>query len=223
MKDNTLSKLGGTCSILLGISYVVVGITYVLMPAAQRTGTVEQLFVSVTQNPTMLLLSYWAYALGGALALGAVPAISATVRSGNEGWVRWTSNLAIVGFAVTAIGNFRLQFLMPIRAAAYVAGDAVTKTAIANNQGLLYFDRQGWLIFGAVGLWILVVSVLALRGGAWPKPLGYIGIAVAIAYWFAVAGNVLQIGTLNMIAAVAAIILGPILFIWLGLRLRQAG
>jgi hypothetical protein len=171
----------------------------------------------------MLLLSYWAYALGGALALAAVPAISATVRSVNEGWVRWTSTLAIVGFAVTAIGNFRLQFVMPLRAAAYVAGDAVAKTAIAYNQRLLYLDPQGWLIFGAVGLWVLVVSVLALRGNTWPKPLAYIGIAVAIAYWFAVAGNVLQIGTLNMIAAVAAIILGPILYIWLGLRLRQAG
>jgi len=222
MKDNTLSKLGGTCSILLGISYVLVGISALLMPAAQKTGTFEQLIVSITQNPTMILLNWWAKALGAVFALGAVAAISATVRSGNEGWVRWTSNLAIVGFAVTAIETFRLQLLMPIRAAAYVAGDAVTKTAIANNQGLLFFDRQGWLQWGAVGLWILVVSVLALRRGAWPKPLAYAGIIGAIAYWVELASRVLQNGTLDMIASVAAIILGPILFIWLGLRLRQA-
>jgi hypothetical protein len=222
MKDNTLSKLGGTCSILLGISYVLVGISALLMPAAQKTGTFEQLIVSITQNPTMILLNWWAKALGAVFALGAVAAISATVRAGNEGWVRWTSNLAIVGFAVTAIDNFRLQFLVPLRAAAYVAGDAMTKATIANNWRPLFLDPQGWLMFGAVGLWILVVSVLALRGGTWPKPLAYAGIVGAIAYWVEVASGVLQSNTLNTIASVAAVILGPILFIWLGLRLRQA-
>ncbi len=219
MKDNSLSKLGGTCSILLGIAYVVGGISALLAP---KTATVEQFFVSGTQNPTMFLLNWWAYALGAVFALAAVPAISATVRAGNEGWVRWTSNLAIVGFAVTAITNFRWQFVMPVRAAAYVAGDAMTKTALAYNQAALNLDPQGWLMFGAVGLWVLVVSVLALRGGAWPKPLAYVGIVGAIAYWVEVASLVLQSGTLNMIAAVAAIILGPIFLIWLGLRLRQA-
>jgi hypothetical protein len=112
---------------------------------------------------------------------------------------------------------------MPIRTAGYVAGDAMAKTAIAYNQRALVLDPQGWLMFGAVGLWLLVVSVLALRGGAWPKPLAYLGIATAIVGWVEVASIVLNIGILDTIAAVAIVILGPIVFIWLGLRLRQAG
>ena len=132
MKDNTLSKLGGTLSILVGISYVIIGVAYVLAPADQKPGAnATQLVPSLAQNSTWLLIEYWAFALGALLALGAVLAISETVRGANEGWLRWASNLAIVGFAVTAINYFRLLAVQPLRAMAYVAGDASTKAALA--------------------------------------------------------------------------------------------
>jgi|SRR3990170_1974643 len=225
MTKDTLSKLGGTLSILVGVSYVVVGISYVLTPTTQRPGSdVAEFFPSFAQNPMWVMLEYWAFALGALVALGAVLAISETVRTANEGWVRWASNLATVGFAVTAINFFRLLAIQPARAEAYLAGDAATKAAIAANEGLLNLDPQGWLGFGAVGLWVLVVSLLALRGGTWPQSLTYVGIAVAIAYWLVVAGYVLGIETLILIAAsLGGIILGPIWYIWVGLRLRQAG
>ncbi|MDE3091177.1 MAG: DUF4386 family protein [Chloroflexota bacterium] len=225
MKDNTLGKLGGTCSILVGISYIVVGITYVLLPLEQRAGTgpASKFFVSFAQNPTALIVEYWAFALGAILALAAVLAISDSVRSANEGWVRWTSNLAFLGFGVTAINFFRLLALTPGRAAAYAAGDAAMKTALVATQADMALDPQGWLGFGAVGLWVLVVSVLALRGTALPKLLAYDGIAVGVAYWLVVAGYVLGIETLIAIAAgLGGVILGPIWYIWIGLRLRQA-
>jgi hypothetical protein len=50
-----------------------------------------------------------------------------------------------------------------------------------------------------------------------------LGIATAIVGWVEVASIVLNIGILDTIAAVAIVILEPIVFIWLGLRLRQAG
>jgi hypothetical protein len=224
MKDNTLGKLGGTCSILAGISYIVVGIAYLLLPAEQRPGADPAKFLlSFAQNPTMAMLEYGAFALGAVLALAVVPAVSERVRSVNEGWVRWASNLAIVGFAVTAMNYFRYLALHPGRAAAYVAGDAATKAAIAANLPPIALDPQGWLMFGGVGLWLLVVNLLALRGNIWPKPLTYVGIAGAIMYWFVVAGFVLQVETLIAIAAgLGGVILGPIWLIWAGLTLRRA-
>jgi len=64
MKDNTLSKLGGTLSILVGISYVIIGVAYVLAPADQKPGAnATQLFPSLAQNSTWLLIEYWAFAL----------------------------------------------------------------------------------------------------------------------------------------------------------------
>lgn len=223
MKDNTLSKFGGACSILVGVSYVLIGITYPLVPAALKAGAdPAQYFLSFAQNPTLPMLLYWEFALGAVLAIAAVPAISEVVRAANEGWVRWTSNLAYLGFAVTAITYFQGLARMPERAAAYLAGDASTKAAIAATGGFS-LDPQGWLAFGGVGLWVLVVSLLALRSDALPKALAYIGIATAILYWFVVAGYVLQIETMVAIAAgLGGIIAAPIWYIWIGVTLRRA-
>ena len=223
MKDKTLGKLGGSCSILLGISYLVIGITYLLLPAEQKQGIATDVFLtSFAQNPTILTIQYWVFALSGLIAIAVVLAVSEGLRSGNEGWVRWTSNLAILGFAVVAINNFRSLAFQPGLAAAYLEGDAVTKTVIEFG-GPFSLDPQNWLGFGAVGLWVLVVSLLAFRAGAWPKLLAYVGIATAVAYWLVVAGAVFNQETLITIAAaLGGIILAPIWYIWTGQRLRWA-
>ena len=222
MEGKKLLKLGGICSILVGISYLVVGITYLLGPAEQRPGATSADFLtSFAQDPLMSTLMYWAFALGAVFAIAVVLAVSEMMLSASEGWVRWTSNLAVIGFAVTALDYFRFLALYPAMAATYAAGDAVIKTATEASQFALSLDPHGWLMFGAVGLWFLVVNLLAINENSWPKILAYVGIAGGIAYLLVVAGYVLQIYTLNLIAAVGAIIIGPIWYIWTGLRLQQ--
>src|SRR5262249_21252276 len=100
MKNTALSQLGGICSILLGVSIVVVGVTYLpLSPEQQQivglyknTGA---FLASVAHNSTLLTVEFWAEALGALAGVAAVLAISECVRSENDGWVRWTSTLAI--------------------------------------------------------------------------------------------------------------------------------
>jgi uncharacterized protein DUF4386 len=223
MKDNTLSKLGGNCSILLGILYLVIGVTYLLLPADQKqTSALDKFLISFAQNPTTQTIQFWVFALSGLIGIAVVLAVSESVRSANEGWIRWTSNLAVLGFAVVAINNFRNIAFQPGRATAYLKGDAVTKTVI-ELSGPFSLDPQGWMGFGAVGLWVLVISLLALRAGTWPKLLTYVGIATAVAYWLIVVGSVLNQEALFTIgAALGGIILAPIWYIWAGLRLQQA-
>ena len=222
MKSNTLNQLGGFCSILLGISYVLIGALYLLLPADQKSaGDPAAFYTSVAQGPTLISIYYLMFALGAVIGLGAVPAISEAVRSVHEGWVRWMTNLAVLGFAVTAIDFFRVWAFQAYRAAVFVAGDASTRAAIeATDQGL---DPQGWLGFGGVGAWVLVVSLLALQESIWPRTLSYLGIAVAILYWLVVVSFVFNIGILlSIVAGLGGVILAPIWYIWVGLRLRQA-
>ena len=97
------------------------------------------------------------------------------------------------------------------------------KAALTVPGALEGLDPQPWLRLGAVGLWVLVVSLLALRDGIWPKPLAYVGIGSAIVYWLSVAGIVLRLASVIRIkAGASAFMLVPIWYIWLGLRLRKA-
>ncbi len=227
MKDNKLGKLGGTCSILTGVTIVVTAVLYLLLPAEQQDacGCPEKFLVSMAQSPTLYIVEEGLFSLSSLLAIAAVLAISENVRSAHEGWARWTSTLAIIGQAVNTIESLHRMAFDPLKAAAYIKGDVAIKAVLTVPgaiQGL--FDPQGWLRFGAVGLWVLVVSLLALRGGIWPKLLAYIGIGGGIAYILVVFGQVLQIQWLiAIVAGVGGVILIPLWYIWLGLRLRKAG
>lgn len=225
IKDNSLNKLGGTCSIFTGVSLIVVAVVYLLLPPEQQDacGCPGKFLSTTAQNSTLYIVEYWLFGLYSLLAIAAVLAISESVRSANEGWVRWTSTLAIIGLAVNAIDAFRHVALDPARAVAYVQGDAAVRAALTVPGALQGLDPQDWLRGGAFGLWVLVVSLLALRGGAWPKPLAYVGIGVAITALLAMVGQVFQIpSVLTIIAGVGALILVPLWYIWLGLRLRRA-
>ena len=224
MKDNSLNKVGGLCAILVGALYVLVGVTYLLLPAEQQAGGGPEAFYrSFAQNPTVLTIYYWVFALGAVIALGALPAITESVRSVNEGWARWTSNLAYLGFAVTAIDFFRTLGLQPDQAAAFAAGDASTQAALTAPGFAAGLDVNGWLGFGGVGLWVLVTSLLAMRSKLWPSTLAYVGVAVGVLYWLVVVSLVFDLAALlRIVAGLGGVVAAPIWYIWIGLRLRNA-
>lgn len=224
MKSDSLNKFGGLCSILVGALYVLLGATYVLLPPEQQAGGAPDAFYrSFAQSSTLNMINYWAFALAAVFALGALPAITESIRSVNEGWARWTSNLAYLGFAVTAIDFFRNIALQPDRAAAYVSGDASVQAVLAAPTFLAGLDSQGWLGFGGVGLWVLMTSMLAMRSKLWPSTLAYVGIAAAVLYFLVVVSLVFNLATLlQIVAALGGVVAAPIWYIWVGMRLRKA-
>lgn len=224
MKSDSLNKFGGLCSILVGGLYVLLGATYVLLPPEQQAGGAPDAFYrSFAQSSTLNMINYWAFALAAVFALGALPAITESIRSVNEGWARWTSNLAYLGFAVTAIDFFRNIALQPDRAAAYVSGDASVQAVLAAPTFLAGLDSQGWLGFGGVGLWVLMTSLLAMRSKLWPSTLAYVGIAAAVLYFLVVVSLVFNLATLlQIVAALGGVVAAPIWYIWVGMRLRKA-
>lgn len=216
-------RFGGLAAIATGLAYLAAGATYLLLPADQRPGsTLDALLTSMARDPTGLVAQYWALALVGVFGLGAVPIVTRAIRPADDGQSRWAAALAMLGFAVAVVMFVRYTHAQPIRARAYVDGDASVRAAIEASQTAFNLDPQGWLQFGMVGLWVLVMSVDALRSGALPRPLGWLGLAVAVLYWLVVAGFVLPAPMLITIAAVAGgTLLGPLWWIWLGLALRR--
>ena len=107
MKDNSLYKLGGIASIIVGISYLVIGVTTLLLPSSLN-GMPEAIspFFYFEANRGLLLTNYWAFTIGAIFALAMIPAVSAIVLQLNEGWVRWTASLATLGFVVAILDNY---------------------------------------------------------------------------------------------------------------------
>ncbi|HEV2238116.1 MAG TPA: DUF4386 family protein [Ktedonobacterales bacterium] len=229
MKDNALSKLGGTCSILAGLALIVEAVVLLLLPREQQVdpascNCADTFLTSVAHSSTLLRVGFGLLALVAIFSIAAVLAISARVLAAHEGWVRWTSTLAIIGLALNAIDLLRRMALESAIATAYVRGDGAVKAALTVPGAVQSSDPQGWFKFGGVGLWILVVSLLALRGGKEPKLLSVVGILFALAGWLVVAGEVVaQSQSAVLIAGGVFALLAPIWYIWQGLRLRRAG
>jgi hypothetical protein len=224
MEEKSVNRLGGVCSIMVGVLYVLIGVTFLLVPADQQGGAnpedLARFLPSFHQNPTAMTLLYCEFAVGAVLAFAAVPAISGLVRTVNEGWARWTGNLAIFGFAVVAIYYFQMLAIAPGRAAAFVSGDASTKAALIVPRGV---DPQFLLRYGLIGFWMFAVNLLALKAGKLPKILAVVGIVAAVLYWLLAANDLLGVASsLRPIIAVAGgMITAPIWFIWVGVKLQE--
>jgi hypothetical protein len=224
MEDNSLKRLGGTASILLGTSYILVGGAILLDPLRSAT-TLKDFWTTFVENPTFRLTTHALFALGALCGIAAVPAISSLVRKGNEGWVRWAEAVGYIGFAVTVISKFRELSVEPIVAQRYVEGNEITRAVITSTPQI-GLDPYGFFRYGALGAWIFVINLLARRLGAWPRPLAYLGLVGAVLYWMVPIGNLfgLRVAMIvePLVALVGGLIIGPVWFIWIGRVVRGA-
>ncbi|HET8662415.1 MAG TPA: DUF4386 family protein [Micromonosporaceae bacterium] len=222
MDSSRLNRLGGTCAILVGVSYIVVTAFFVLDPTQLIHDDKNKLWLELAQQSTPRVMQYWGYALGAVFAFGAIPAIAELVRDRHEGWVRWTTGLAYLSFGVTAVETFRLATATPQWADSYAGGDATVQTAIVTTDLLLRLDPATWLRFGALGPWFLVVNILALRYGLLSRRLTYLGIALGVLTMTTALGVAFGIGVLVLVSAVlGGALAAPAWFIWVGAVLRR--
>lgn len=225
MKENNVNNLAGLCSILLGIFTAAGAILYFLLPDAQKLGVPgNQILPSFAQDPTLLNLENIALGFVGILGLAVVPAVARVLRANENDWLRWTSNLASVGYAVSAVGSFIILSRLPVIAAAFEKGDASTKAALAATWRTT-LDPLGLWGYGAVGLWILVVSLTLVRGTeankAFPATLSYLGVIVALVHWLVPVAFLTRLPVLFFAVAGVGMIAITLWYVWLGVILRR--
>lgn len=211
-------KLGGTFSFLIGGLDVLLVIYLVGIPANQRYD-MGQFFANYAQNPLVMNVAWILLAVTSIMGFAVVPAVDKFVRSANnEEWVQTASIFGIVGFAISATSFLTLLGTTPKLAEAYVAGDSATQAAIV-AIGLPQLDPFNVLVLGAVGIWLLIVNVLAWRSRKFRKLHAMAGIGLAGFLWVAVLAAMIQSETLDMVAAGAGALLAPIWYLWMGVRL----
>jgi hypothetical protein len=227
MAERGIRRTGGACAALLAVSYVVAGLTYLLLPAEQKGGTLlhhpEAYLASLARGSTLLVANHLALGIGALLGIGVVLAVTDWTRSLDAGWMRWVGALGALGFAVTAIDNFQIAALDPLRAAEFVRADPVARTVIVVTNPIISIDPQMWLSFGLTGVWILAVSVLAFRRGLLPALHAVLGLVAAASYLFIEVGSVVESGFLLLFAAgVGGLLVGPAWYAWLGRALWRS-
>jgi len=223
MTDRGLTSLGGTSAILAGVLLPVSAIAFLLMPTAQQTWADPAAYLqSFAELPAYAMIEYSANVAGAILGLAMVLAIPYILRPVHEGWLRWATLIAVLGYSVIAVQYLREIALIPPMAERFMMAGGTTRDLIAGTLYLVLLDPHGWISYGAIGTWLLTINILALRGLRWPRLLSIVGIAGGIAYWLVVAGTVLHVEALGTIAAAAGVILAPIALIWMGLILRRA-
>jgi hypothetical protein len=207
------------CSISAGVLTLAAAITYLALPSDQRAAVGgAKLLPSVASGSGTLKLEFVLLALVAVFGLGLVPALVQLVREAGEGLVRWLGTIATVGYAVTAASYFFAMGRLPKVAAAYVAGDESTKAALlATWRSSL--DLQGYWQFLAVGAFIVLVSLLALRLGRLPAVLCYLGLAIGVLSVLATIGSGATAPSFLTGVVVVATVFAPVWYIWTGLVL----
>jgi len=220
-KSSSLLKTGGILAILLGVTRLLAGLGYVLLPTELRLFSAGPNFLpAFNQNPNLLLTIFWIETAAGILGIGVIPAISSLVKNGNEGVIRWVSNLAFLGFGFSAAGYLLSIVRIPVISNEFVAGDASTKAALA-VVWRSSIDLMGFWGYGTVGVWILVLCWLNIKNKIFPSGLSYLGILTGILYILIPIGVELKTQVVILLVSVVGAVVGPVWYIWIGIVMRQ--
>jgi hypothetical protein len=224
-KDESLYKIGGVCAIGAAIFSIIYVITTIFSPLMQPIETDLMLMTILAEQGALHYLSLGAMAMVALLTMCTIPTISDLLRDDYQGWIQIGAIFGYMGFGVLALSSLVAPTYDLHLARAYLSGDEMTQAAIVQIMTVTNFDPAGWATFGPMGVWTFVAHWVALRKGAWPRKLAYLGIATAFIYWAVLIAIAFYFNLVAaLIGVVGSLIIAPILYIWLGIFLiRQTG
>src|SRR5262249_44059933 len=157
---------GALAAFGLALAYVATGVTAILMPPALQgrpdVGP-HEFWMVLASDPTAHLAFHWSWIAAGFFGIAAVPAISLLVWAAEPGIVLWAGAAAFTGFAVLARSHLmEVAFdrrVIPL----YAHADPAFQSAVHVVAGLALDVPDGVLTYGAIGVWVGVVSWLGLR------------------------------------------------------------
>ena len=226
MDDPSICRLGAFASFGVAVAYVLTGVCGVLMPPELQGRpeiTPHEFWTVLSQHPTAHLSFHWAWVLAGLSGIAAVPSISLLVWSVHRGAVLWSGLAAFLGFAVMARSHLMEvawdRRIIPV----YQRADPAFQQAVHVVAGLALDVPDGVLTYGAVGIWVAVISFLAIRQQTLPALFAYLGFATAAALLAGVVGYGLLLRPFIVIAVgVGGFLFVPAWFAWAGLLLRRS-
>jgi hypothetical protein len=176
----------------------------------------------LSRDPIAHLAFHWSWLVAGVFGLAAVPAVSLIVWPSNRGAVLWSGVAAIFGFAVMARSHLMEVAFDRRIIPHYRDAEPAFQQAVQVVAGLALDVPDGFLTYGAIGVWVAVVSSLALRDRLLPAPLCVLGFATALTYLAGVLGYTFVVRPLLVLSiGLGGLLLAPAWYAWLGMLLRK--
>ena len=220
----SMAKVGSICSILGGTIFLASGVGFFLFQVGRfdwnSVKSISEYIGQVPAAATVWTLVNVGAALASFLSIAGVLALSEQIRTAQEGLVRWTSTLAVIGYAIIAITNIADLYQIKRIALGYVYLDPSAQSAI-EIIGIGSLDPTLSLRFLTIGPWFLVAGWVSLRHGLLPQGLAYLGVIAGIAALLFVVLSFLEVQTLTMITGALAVVFHPLWLIWTGLVLGR--
>ncbi|HEY7357753.1 MAG TPA: hypothetical protein VH590_14850, partial [Ktedonobacterales bacterium] len=158
--------------------------------------------------------------IGGLLGSAVMLALYQRLRETEASFALWAALLGVVAALGSALHG------------GYDLANAINPPALSAsfhddlNNLPSQVDPRGLLTFGVTGLALLIVAWLIVRGGQFPRSLGYLGYALAILLIIVYLGRLILLQPGNPVllgaAALTGFLLAPIWYIWLGLVLWRS-
>ncbi len=181
MELNKLQKIGGVCAILEALIYISAFIFYgaILVYPNANSSTAEELNFLSDNHLTLSILNLVSYVLFGILLAVLVLAIHQRLKSFSPILSKLASAFGIIwtGLVIASgmIANIGLNSVIEIGIKEPENAMLVWSSVSIISEGL----GGGNEIVG--GIWVLLLSIIALKGQLFSKPLIFLGILVGIA------------------------------------------
>ena len=220
MDDPSVLRVGALASFGAALSYVLTGISALFMPPELQGRpeiSAHEFWTVLALDPTAHLFFHWCWISVGFFGVAAVPTISLLVWRANPGAVLWAGLLGFYGFAVAARSHLMEvawdRKIIPL----YANAEPAFQQAVHVVAGLALDVPDGFLTYGAIGTWVLVVSVLALRSEDLRPAFAYLGFAAAAALFAGLIGYGFLLRPFVVFAVgVGGVLLVPGWFLWAG-------
>ncbi len=171
-------------------------------------GLVYAVAFVILRSPSLSALSLL---LGGLLGTATLIAVYARLRQTD-------ASFAVLGLVLGVMGAMGAAIH-----AGYDLSNVLNPPSAVNLDLPSQIDPRGMLTFGIAGLGLWVVAWLILRGGQFPRGLGYLGYITAVLLIAVYLARLIVLDASSPLVLAPAVLAGfiasPIWYVWLGLSL----
>ncbi len=205
-------KTGGFFAILSSICHLGTGVVVVLQPIIFQDANVNLFLNTMAANAGLFVLYYLFVGLSAVFGIGVVEQITDFLDVENNILVRWAQKLAYAGFAVLAVAYFKVLTVKPYMASIYVGATEKEKEIILTMDPYISLAPNGIVIYGFVGIWIVLISILSLKKRSCPLICNVVGVVTGIVLIAVIIPSMPPVGMV-----VLNIVRGIVSFLWFGL------